>query len=172
MTELPIWVSPLDLEILCNQINLSANSMDISAAQTVEEKLEYLHTAPGNEILRLLHTAIDSPRLPLLYLAELCSEDRITVTAARASLLAWVVTNETQVPRELQLRACLAKYHGHDPLINAGTGSGKTLPIALNLLLDNPSENGISLTISPLKRLQVTQVLSILLSINLVIRNW
>ena len=107
--------------------------MDISAAQTVEEK--YLRTAPGNEILRLLHTVIDSPRLPLLYLAELCNEDRIT--AARASLLAWVVTNGTQVPPELQLRACLETYHGHDSLINAGTGSGKTLPIALNLLLDD-----------------------------------
>ena len=170
MTELPIWVSPLDLKILCNQINLSTNSMDISAAQTVEEKLEYLHTTPGNKILRLLHTVIDSPWLPLLYLAELCNEDWIM--AARASLLAWVVTNETQVPRELQLRACLATYHGHDSLINAGTGSGKTLSIALNLLLDDPSENGISLTFSLLKRLQVTQVLSILLSINLVIRNW
>ncbi|KAF8221989.1 hypothetical protein L208DRAFT_1074557, partial [Tricholoma matsutake] len=40
---------------------------------------------------------------------------------------------------------------------NAGTGSGKTLPIALNLLLDDPLDNCISLTISPLKRLQVTQ---------------
>jgi hypothetical protein len=48
MTELPIRVTPLDLEILCNQIILSANSMDISTAQTVEEKIEYLRTAPWN----------------------------------------------------------------------------------------------------------------------------
>ena len=40
---------------------------------------------------------------------------------------------------------------------SAGTGSGKTLPIALCILLDNPKSNYISITISPLKRLQVTQ---------------
>ena len=98
---------------------------------------------------------IDSPWLPLLYLAELCNEDRITSTS-RASLdflLAWVVANGTQVSREH-----LAWQHTNDSLINAGTGCGKTLPLALNLLLDDPSENGISLIIFPLKRLQVTQV--------------
>jgi hypothetical protein len=47
---------------------------------------------------------------------------------------------------------------GQDSLVDAGTGSGKTLPIALNILLDDPVHNGISLTILPLKRLQVTQV--------------
>ena len=64
----------------------------------------------------------------------------------------------TQVPCEMQLCATLATYNGSDSLVNAGTGSRKTLPIALNLLLDDPSDNGISLTISPLMWLQVTQV--------------
>jgi ATP-dependent helicase YprA (DUF1998 family) len=58
----------------------------------------------------------------------------------------------------MQLRAILATYNGSDSLVNAGTGSGKTLPIALNLLLDDPLDNGISLTILPLKWLQVMQV--------------
>ncbi|KAF8238672.1 hypothetical protein L208DRAFT_1147640, partial [Tricholoma matsutake] len=53
----------------------------------------------------------------------------------------------------LQLQACLAMFHGHDSLINAGTGSGKVLPIALNLLLDDPCNNYLLITISPLKRL-------------------
>ena len=44
-----------------------------------------------------------------------------------------------------------------DALIAAGTGSGKTLPIALCILLDDPTANYLSVTISPLKRLQVTQ---------------
>jgi superfamily II DNA/RNA helicase len=44
----------------------------------------------------------------------------------------------------LQPRACLATYHGRDSLIDAGTGSGKTLPIALNLLLDDPRHKKIS----------------------------
>ena len=42
-------------------------------------------------------------------------------------------------------------------LIAAGTGSGKTLPIVLCLLLDDPSADPITITISPLKWLQVTQ---------------
>ena len=42
-------------------------------------------------------------------------------------------------------------------LVSAGTGSGKTLPIALNVLLDDPDNNHVTLTLSPLKRLQVTQ---------------
>ena len=88
MTELPILVAPLDLEILCNQNIISANSMDISAAQTAEEELEYLRTAPGNEILYLLHTVIDSTQLLLLYLAELCNEDRIMIVLFRPGL-AW-----------------------------------------------------------------------------------
>ncbi|KAF8233171.1 hypothetical protein L208DRAFT_1268284, partial [Tricholoma matsutake] len=57
----------------------------------------------------------------------------------------------------LQLCACLATFNGQDSLVDAGTGSGKTLLIALSLLLDDPANHFVSLTISPLKRLQVTQ---------------
>jgi replicative superfamily II helicase len=46
-----------------------------------------------------------------------------------------------------------------DCLIAAGTGSGKTLLIALSILLDDPAADSITITISPLKRLQVTQEL-------------
>ncbi|KAF8233987.1 hypothetical protein L208DRAFT_1264260, partial [Tricholoma matsutake] len=59
---------------------------------------------------------------------------------------------------ELQLHACLATFNGQDSLVDAGTGSGKTLPITLSLLLNDPENHFISLTISPLKWLQVTQV--------------
>ena len=64
-----------------------------------------------------------------------------------------------QIPREMQLRAVLADQHRRDSLVYAvnGAGSGKTLPIALNILLDNPSDHKITLTISLLKRLQSTQ---------------
>ena len=61
------------------------------------------------------------------------------------------------VPREMQLRVVLADVHAKDALVAAGTGSGKTLPIALCILLDDPTANYLSITISPLKRLQVTQ---------------
>jgi len=57
----------------------------------------------------------------------------------------------------MQLRTVLSDYQKRDCLIAAGTGSGKTLPIALCILLDDPAANLITITISPLKRLQVTQ---------------
>ncbi|KAF8151358.1 P-loop containing nucleoside triphosphate hydrolase protein [Crassisporium funariophilum] len=57
----------------------------------------------------------------------------------------------------MQLRAILADRLGKESLISAGTGSGKTLPIAINILLDDPSKNLVTLTISPLTRLQATQ---------------
>ena len=62
-----------------------------------------------------------------------------------------------QVPREMQLRAILSDSQGKDTLVSAGTGSGKILPIALNVLLDDLDCNLVTLTLSPLKRLQVTQ---------------
>ena len=66
--------SELEISVACliksTTSILSAKSMDISAARKVEEKLEYPHIAPGNEILCLLHTATDSTQLvPLLYFA-------------------------------------------------------------------------------------------------------
>ena len=57
----------------------------------------------------------------------------------------------------MQLQAVLADFHGLDPFISAGTGSGKTLPTALKILLDNPANHLITITLSLLKRLQVTQ---------------
>jgi replicative superfamily II helicase len=61
------------------------------------------------------------------------------------------------VPREMQLRVVLADVHSKDALVAAGTGSGKTLPIALCILLNDPKSNYLSITISPLKCLQATQ---------------
>ncbi|KAF8225112.1 P-loop containing nucleoside triphosphate hydrolase protein [Tricholoma matsutake] len=129
--------------------------MDITSVSTLEEHLNQLRLSSAEDIELLLQNTINSERLPLVYWNALSNEDRIT--ASRACLLAYAVAGGTQVPRELQLRACLATYHAHDSLIDAGTGSGKTLPIALNLLLDDPRLKKICLTISPLKRLQVTQ---------------
>lgn len=57
----------------------------------------------------------------------------------------------------MQLRTLLADVKGKDCLVSAGTGSGKTLPIALKILLDDPTKNLITLTLSPYKRLQKTQ---------------
>lgn len=123
---------------------------------TLSARLNTIRSLPASEIDLLSAIVVPNSKLPLEYLTKLKGDD--LTTALRACLLSWAVTNGTQVPREFQLRACLATQNGQDSLINAGTGSGKTLPIALNLLLDDPIDTGISLTISPLKRLQITQV--------------
>jgi ATP-dependent helicase YprA (DUF1998 family) len=75
--------------------------------------------------------------------------------AYKCCLLLYTATGGKKVPRKFQLEATLALLAGRDCLINAGTGSGKTLCMVLPALLDPTS---ISLVISPLKRLQILQV--------------
>ncbi|KAG1828315.1 hypothetical protein F4604DRAFT_1640580 [Suillus subluteus] len=62
---------------------------------------------------------------------------------------------QTIVPRVFQLEAILATLNGRDSIITAGTGCGKTLCLIIPNLL---RPDTISVTISPLKRLQITQV--------------
>ena len=47
----------------------------------------------------------------------------------------------TMVPREMHLRLVLADLHAKDALVAAGTGSGKTLPTPLCILLDKLNDN-------------------------------
>ena len=120
---------------------------------TLEAHLEAIKLLSSEEVQDLALRVLPLDRLPLNYLHQLelgdASDDRTTdrTTAYWASCLAWVVTGGTLVLRELQLRSCLATDNNQDSLICAGTESGKTLPIALNLLLVNPAHGSISLTI-------------------------
>ena len=91
--------------------------------------------------------------LPTEFLDTLDEKDK--TICYRATLLCYTVCK--QVPKEMQLRTLLADVNRKDCLVSAGTGSGKTLPIALKILLDDPTKNSISLTLSPYKRLQKTQ---------------
>ncbi|KAJ7626970.1 P-loop containing nucleoside triphosphate hydrolase protein [Roridomyces roridus] len=91
--------------------------------------------------------------VPTAYLATL--DDRHATLALRACLLAFFANPKRIVPRQFQLEATLALADGRDVIVDCGTGSGKTLcQILPNLLFPTTS----SLTISPLKRLQVVQV--------------
>ena len=119
------------------------------------ESFHYFRTCSPSEISSLVATEIPQDQLPLAYLNSLSADDK--TVCLRATMICWVMSKMTMVPREMQLRVVLADVHSKDALIAAGTGSGKTLPIALCILLDNPTANFLSITVSPLKRLQVTQ---------------
>jgi ATP-dependent helicase YprA (DUF1998 family) len=120
------------------------------------QALQMIRNLSPDDLSLRYEATIPLERHPTIGWGVLCDND--TITVKRVCLLAWAVTSGTQVPRELQLRAFLAIHHGRDSLFIAGTGSGKTLPIALTVLLDNPTENHLSIVISPLKRLQISQV--------------
>ncbi|PPR05782.1 hypothetical protein CVT26_010156 [Gymnopilus dilepis] len=120
-------------------------------------RLEVLRTCSAtrlDEFARESRLQADE-RVPHTWLDGLKDSDK--VTCWRAILMCHVVTHGQQIPREMQLQAVLADFNGLDSLISAGTGSGKTLPTVLKILLDNPADKLLSLTVSPLKRLQETQ---------------
>jgi hypothetical protein len=107
------------------------------------------------EISRLVVLEIPQDHLPLAYLNSLSADD--ATICLRAIMICWVMSRKAMVPREMQLRVVLADVHAKDALVAAGTGSGKTLPIALCILLDDPEANYLSITISPLKRLVMSR---------------
>ena len=83
--------------------------------------------------------------------------DEKLATGLRACLATWTASGKEIVPMEFQLQATIAMMSGQDALIDVGTGYGKTLCMIMPCLLDVPG--AISIVISPLKRLQVVQVL-------------
>ncbi|KAJ7805721.1 P-loop containing nucleoside triphosphate hydrolase protein [Mycena olivaceomarginata] len=90
--------------------------------------------------------------LPTTYLNSLDNDYR--TIALRACILVFIASNKRMIPRQYQLEASNATAHGLDCTVDSGTGSGKTLcQIILNLLYLNTT----SITISPLKRLQILQ---------------
>ena len=130
---------------------------NMDTVSTLEDRLNDIRKCSAVELLnfmRELSLESDS-RIPHRFLSSL--EDANLVICWRAILICYTVTHGQQIPREMQLRAVLADHHGLDCLISAGTGSGKTLPTALKILLDDPAAALTTITLSPLKRLQVTQ---------------
>ena len=102
------------------------------------------------------HTLLEiDDRLPNEYLATLSNTDKLD--ALRACLILHRMTSSAIVSRVFQLQASLALLNGKDTIVTAGTGCGKTLCQLIPMLLRPGS---VSITISPLKRLQVTQVWS------------
>lgn len=115
--------------------------------------MQVIRILDDDDIHRISTLVIPPDRLPTDYLQSLLCED--LVLCLRACLLVYTITRAKFIPRDFQLEASLETVRGRDSVIIAGTGSGKTLCILIPLLLDPVS---ISITISPLKRLQMMQV--------------
>jgi ATP-dependent helicase YprA (DUF1998 family) len=128
---------------------------DVPTVPTLEKRLKTLRGYSKEDIFELSRQILPTSKLPTDFLIGLTEED--LAICLLATLICWFVTGGAQVPRAMQLRAVLSDRHRKDSLIAAGTGSGKTLPIALNILLDDPAKKLVTITFSPLKRLQVTQ---------------
>ncbi|PPQ81297.1 hypothetical protein CVT24_009899 [Panaeolus cyanescens] len=133
------------------------NTASLEGPATLQERLKKLRemSLTSLEELVLVLGSDFEARLPRNYLMSLDDKDR--EICLRACLVCYSVTGASQVPRQMQLQVVISNQHGKDCLVSAGTGSGKTLPIALNILLDDDSKQTVTITFSPLKRLQVTQ---------------
>ncbi|SJL04214.1 uncharacterized protein ARMOST_07575 [Armillaria ostoyae] len=126
----------------------------VAGPKTIFEALDSIRNAGLTELHDHICHFIDSSRIPLSYISTLTQSQQ--TICYRFFLLAYFVTGGREAPRAMQLQAALATYEKRDSAVIAGTGSGKTLIIALSILLDNPS-SGATITISPLKHLQLTQ---------------
>jgi ATP-dependent helicase YprA (DUF1998 family) len=115
--------------------------------------LETIRNLSGDDLAAKYHE-ISSDQLPGQdFFSNLSASD--TETVHKLCLLLYVASKGAKLPRIFQLQATLALLAGRDSLINAGTGSGKTLCMVLPALLD---PGFVSLVVSPLKRLQLLQV--------------
>ncbi|KAJ7285331.1 P-loop containing nucleoside triphosphate hydrolase protein [Mycena rebaudengoi] len=120
-------------------------SLDVETLNIVQE----LRQSPLKELESL---AAEFLALPHDYIASLDSKRKII--ALKACLIAHIASGYRLVPREYQLQATIGLEDGRDVLIDSGTGSGKTLCLVLpNLLYPQTT----SMTMSPLKRLQILQ---------------
>lgn len=115
--------------------------------------LRAIRDVDDDDILRISTIVIQPDSLPIDYLQSLPLND--LALSLRACLVVYTITLGKFIPRVFQLQATLETMRGRDSIVIAGTGSGKTMCIVIPLLLE---PNCISVTISPLKRLQMMQV--------------
>ncbi|KAF9051246.1 hypothetical protein BDP27DRAFT_1433914 [Rhodocollybia butyracea] len=99
-------------------------------------------------------------RIPFMFIISLPNMDR-QITALRMCLLVYYTTKGAEVPKILQLHAALESI-SRNTLVTASTGFGKTHIMALLMLLEKSTSTRIFITLSPLKRLQITQVVTFL----------
>ena len=138
-------------------ILLDKQSTNMDTVPTLEDSLGLVRKCSFVDLWSIIcRLSLESDsRIPFDFLNSLEDADRLFCW--RAIVVCYMVTFGQQIPREMQLRAVLPDHHGFDCLIAAGTGSEKTLSTALKILLDDPAAALTTITLSQLKRLQVTQ---------------
>lgn len=130
--------------------------MDPPNSIPMEDQLQAIRDLPDANLAAACSDLIPADLMPSsLYLQSLTPTEAFIVY--RSCMLLYLVTNKSLVPRQFQLEATVAMMSGRDSLINAGTGTGKTICMVLPQLLD---PDAISIVVSPLKRLQMNQVSS------------
>jgi hypothetical protein len=113
---------------------------------SLEHELKIIRNLSGNDLLARYQELLPSQLPDHDFFISLTAWK--TEMVYKCCLLLYTTTVGKKLPCKFQLEATLALLSGRDCLINAGTGSGKTLCMVLPALL-NPSS--VSLVISPLK---------------------
>ena len=131
-----------------------ASILDPNLAKT-QKALQEIRNLPAALLKIAFDILIPTDRAPPATFWAPYNDDERNI-GLRACLLLWTVTDTKLVPREFQLEATIAIMSGRDSLIDVGTGYGKTLCMIIPCLLDPES---LAVIFSPLKRLQVVQVL-------------
>ncbi|KAI0046676.1 P-loop containing nucleoside triphosphate hydrolase protein, partial [Auriscalpium vulgare] len=117
-------------------------------------RIQAVYDLPDSDLWQYATQLIGSRLEPLdSFLHTLAPSD--LAKALRACLLLWTVTNGEKVPRQMQLESVIPVCSRRDSLVNAGTGSGKTICMVLAILLQI---GATCLVINPLRRLQINQV--------------
>ncbi|KAF9030933.1 hypothetical protein BJ165DRAFT_1411305 [Panaeolus papilionaceus] len=108
--------------------------------ENVKARLSMLRSCTEDEVHRLAALNLPPEKVPNAYIDMLSAVE--CVFCLRASLICWEATSHQQVPRKMQLRTVLAEhFHHEDVLVVAGTGSSKTLPMALSVLMEDPAQD-------------------------------
>ncbi|KAJ7498429.1 hypothetical protein B0H11DRAFT_1714971 [Mycena galericulata] len=125
---------------------------EVSLDLEIQEFLQQIRELPLPQLEALAAEFLPEDSLPSTYINSL--GQRHKTISLKASLLVHIVSKYRIVPRQYQLEANNGLEDGREILVDSGTGSGKTLCLIIPNLLHPDT---ISMTISPLKRLQILQ---------------
>ncbi|KAF8214947.1 hypothetical protein K438DRAFT_1561671 [Mycena galopus ATCC 62051] len=118
----------------------------------LQEVLHNIHQKPLPALQALALNILPSESYPSQFIDSL--DDTHKTISLRACLLVYYARKCTIVPRQYQLETMNALEDARDILVDSGTGSGKTLCMIIPNLMH---PHTTSITISPLKRLQILQ---------------